>query len=277
MDKDVSRYKTLKDFGRIISLFENTSGGEISVGDIAKSLQMLPSKVSRMLKTLDSETLFEKNHETGRYRIGARFLQLGLLYTLSHPLRRIILPHLEHMSMDVGLVMSWAIFRSHRVIVVDRVGIKQSLNLHPLGLGPPLHSSSYGKLFLAYLPSKERDRILQSLDFIRFTSLTISDLRTMEDELKQVREKGYAQDRGETREDIQSMSAPIRDEAGDIIAAISIGATKTRFSIENFSSFADSLTDKALFISRQLGYVPGTFIRDEKVLPSTAFSATNSL
>jgi DNA-binding IclR family transcriptional regulator len=256
---DRERYKTLVDFGRILNVFEDSQGEELSVGFIAKSLQILPSKVSRMLKTLDSIGLFEKDHKTGYYRIGARYLQVGLLYTLNHPVRRVVLPHLEEMSSKIGLVVSWAIFRNNKIIVVDRLGVGATANrlrVPLLGLGPALHSSSHGKLFLAYLDPEERENILQSLNLTEFTSRTITDLTAIREELGRVRERGYSLDLRETFEDIQSMSAPVLNEKGSFVASIAIGSNKIRFSEKEFLAFSTYLTERALFISRQLGYMP---------------------
>ena len=179
MATDDLRYKTLKDFGRILSLFEATDGGERSVSDISKTLQMLPSKVSRMLKTLEAERLFMRDHETGRYRVGARFLQAGLLYVMTHPLRPVILPHLEQVASDLKLFTGWAIFENDRVIVVDRMRFEGDPGMHILGSDAPLHSTAYGLLFLAYMTDEERERILKSLTFARFTSHTITEAESM--------------------------------------------------------------------------------------------------
>jgi DNA-binding IclR family transcriptional regulator len=254
--KDDLRYKTFIDLGRILALFEDGKGEEKSVSNIAQSLPILPSKASRMLKTLEHIGLFERNHETGRYRIGGRFLQVGLLYTLNHPLRRIILPHLEHIYKEHGLTASWAIFTNDRIIIVDRVGAKEGSKVHLLGSSPPLYSSSYGKVFLAHLDPEERDRVLQSLNLIKFTPRTITDLKTIREELGLVRNKGYSFDIGESIEDIQSMCAPIINQHRDVVAGLAIGSRGELVPAEKFLSFAGYLTEKALFISRQLGYIP---------------------
>jgi DNA-binding IclR family transcriptional regulator len=120
----------------------------------------------------------------------------------------------------------------------------------------PLHSSSGGKLFLAYLDEGERDRILRSLVFAKFTTRTISDIRTMTEELRRVREQGYATDEEETREGISSLSTPIIDDEGEIVAALAIFGNSSDFSAERTSE-VQYLKEKAVFISRQIGYVGG--------------------
>ena len=82
---DNLRYKTIKDLGKIVSLFEDREKEERNVTDISKSLQMLPSKVSRLLKTLESEGFFERSPDTGKYRIGPRFLQDALFERRHRP------------------------------------------------------------------------------------------------------------------------------------------------------------------------------------------------
>ncbi len=251
-DSDL-RYKTLKDFSRILSLFEMPEVEERSVSEIAKSLEMLPSKVSRMLKTLETEGLVEKSPATGRYRIGARFLQIGLLYALNHPLRRIILPHLEQAARDLGLLAGWGIFKNGKAIIVDRLQFDKGPPVHLLGSDVPLHSSCYGKLFLAYLPEHDLERFLHSVAFDRLTPATLDSAEAMRSELRKVRERGYAVDEGETREDLVGIAAPILDESGELAAALTVSGRRSEFS-KNRAKELTYLTGKALFISRQLGY-----------------------
>lgn len=251
---DNLRYKTIKDLGKIVSLFENRGGEERSVADISRSLQMLPSKVSRLLKTLESEGFFERSPDTGKYRIGPRFLQLGLLYVFSHPLRRIILPHLEHMVQDLGLSTGWGIFKNDQIIVVDRFTFGKRSFVSRVGLNVPLHSSSYGKLFLAYLPSQEQRRLLSALNFARLTPATISDPKRMREEIKQTKKNGYALDQGETAADITGVAAPIFGSDGDVVAALSVSAEKDRFTPDVLQKTTKYLTERARFISRQIGY-----------------------
>jgi IclR family KDG regulon transcriptional repressor len=251
---DNLRYKTIKDLGKIVSLFGKHGGEEQSVTDISRSLQMLPSKVSRLLKTLESEGFFERSQHTGKYRIGPRFLQLGLLYVFNHPLRMIMLPHLEHMVQELSLSTGWGIFRNDQIIVVDRFNFGKRSFVSRVGSNVPLHSSSYGKLFLAYLSSQEQRRLLNSLTFTRLTPDTISDPIKMREEIKQARKNGYALDQGETAADMTSVAAPIFNSDGAVVAALSVSAEKPRFTPDILQQTIKYLTERARFISRQIGY-----------------------
>ena len=248
-------YKTLKDLAKITSLFNTLQIEERSVTEISKAVGMLPSKVSRMIRTLENEGFFEKNLENGKYRLGVQFFELGMAYVFNFPLRKVIRPHLEEIFKELNFTTSWGMLKNDKVVVVDRI---QNLNIdlltHRLGLNIPIHSSSIGKVLLAHLPEKEQDRILKSTNLVKFTDTTLIDQKLIKRNLKLIRERGFSTDEGETHGDLNCMAAPIRNGNGEAIAAINLMDEKSRTSAEKLFGFVDYLKEKALFISRQLGY-----------------------
>jgi DNA-binding IclR family transcriptional regulator len=251
---DDLRYKTLADLSRILSLFEAPSVRELSMIEIARALQMFPSKASRMLRTLEAEGLFDRSPLTGKYRVSGRFLRLGLLYALNHPLRPIIFPYLQIVAADLSLYTGWGIFENGNVIVIDRIQVGGSPLIHLLGSDVPLHASAYGKLFLAYAPNEERERLIDSLAFTRLTPATVSSRDAVSAQLEEVRERGYALDVGETRANFIGLAAPILGSDEKILAAISVAGTGQKLPEERMPEVVDYLLNKTRLISRQLGY-----------------------
>lgn len=248
-------YKTLRDLCKIISLFNSYQVEEKGVSEISKAVGMLPSKISRMIRTLENEGFFEKNLENGKYRLGVQFFELGMAYVFNFPLRKVLRPHLEEIFKELNLTTSWGMLKNDKVVVVDRI---QNLNIdlltHRLGLNIPIHSSSIGKALLAHLPEKDQDRVLKSTNLIKFTNATLTDKKLIKKHLKLIIERGYSTDEGETHEDLNCMAAPIRNASGEVVAAINLMDEKNRTSAEKLFGFADYLKQKALFVSRQLGY-----------------------
>jgi IclR family KDG regulon transcriptional repressor len=252
-------YKTLAALAEVLSLFNDRQVSEMAVTEISKALQMSPSKVSRMLRTLESKQFFEKNTHTGKYRLGIRFLELGILYALHLPLRRIIRPHIEQMAKELNVTASWAILSNSKVIVIDRIqNVTTDMVSHRMGLNLPIYAASVGKVLLAYLPEDEQDRILQSIDLQKLTDTTIVDRKLLKEELERIKERGYSTDQGETHKDLICIGAPLKNGSGDVIAAVSLMEEKSEMSAKNLFQFADYLKEKALFISRQLGYLSDT-------------------
>jgi DNA-binding IclR family transcriptional regulator len=248
-------YRTLKDFLNILSLFNNLQTEDLSVSEISRALGISVSKVSRMLSTLQGEEFFERSSATGKYRLGVGFFELGVVFAFHYPLRKIIRPHTEQMAKELNLTVSWAILKNSKVIVMDRI---QNFNIdlltHRIGLNLPIHSTSLGKVLLAYLPEEEQDRILECADLIKFNDATVTDRSLIKEGLKLVRERGYAVDEGETHADLNCIAAPIRNGSGNVVAGINLMDERSRTRAEKLFQFADYLKEKALFISRQLGF-----------------------
>ena len=255
MSPKTQEYKTVKDFMRIISLFNNFKVEALSITEISKALKMDLSKVSRMLGTLNGEGFFERDPNDGKYRLGIEFFTLGMIYFSNIALRKIIRPHIEQVAKELNLTSNWAILKNYHVIVMDRI---QNLNIdlisHRIGLNLPIHSSSLGKVLLAYLPEDEQDKILQSVELKKFTAKTVVDQKLIKENLKLVVERGYATDEGETHEHLNCVAAPIRNDKGDVIAAINLTGETSRINATTLFEYTDYLKEKALFISRQLGY-----------------------
>jgi IclR family transcriptional regulator, KDG regulon repressor len=248
-------YKTLRDLATILSLFNSYQIEDRSVSEISKALDMFPSKISRMLGTLEKEGFFEKNPENGKYRLGIRFFELGMIYTSNFPFRKVIRPHLEQMARELNLTSSWAILGKNKIIVVDRIqNLTIDLVTHIMGVNSPVYCTSVGKILLAYLPKNEQEEILDSVDLNKFTKNTVVDRKLIMENLKLVRENGYATDQEEMFEDLNCIAAPIRNNTGRVIAAINLMDTKTRTNPEKLFNYAAYLKEKALFISRQIGY-----------------------
>ena len=251
------KYKTLQDLAEIIRLFNTFKVEEWGVTEISRSVNMPPSKVSRMIRTWEDEAFFEKNPENGKYRLGVGFLELGVVYTSNLPLRKIVRPHLEQMAKETKLAVSCSILRNSKVVVIDSVkNLNIDLLAYRVTLNIPIHSSSVGKLLLAYLPQEELDRILKSNTLKTYTDRTVADLKSIRQNLKLIREKGYATDEQETHPDLNGIAAPIRNGSGQVVAALNLMDEKSTTSAEKLFQFSGYLKEKGLFISRQLGYFP---------------------
>ena len=249
------KYKTLKDLARIISLFNNLEVGELGVAEISRELTFAPSKVSRMLKTFEDDDFFKQNPDTGKYRLGPRFFELGLAYAYQLPMRKLMRPHIEQLAEQLKMTVSWGIINQNRVIVLDRIQMMGlDLLAHRIGTNLPIHSTSIGKVLLAHLPEKELNQILRSIKLVKYTKQTVVDPKLIRKNLNLIREKGYAYDERETAENTICIAAPIKDGNGAVTAAINLTDVISNTSPDQMMKHVPLLRDRALFISRQLGY-----------------------
>lgn len=249
------KYKTLKDLARIILTFDTFELGELGVAEISKQLDMAPSKVSRMLKTFEDYKFFEQEPDTGKYRLGPLFLELGLAYAFHLPIRKVIRPHIEYMAQELKMTASWGIISKNRVIILDRIHMmKLDFLTHRIGNNLPIFTTSIGKVILAGLPEEKLDQMLDTIELKKYTKETVVDPELIKKNLKTVREEGYAYDWAETAENTICIASPIKDRTGEVIAAISLTDVTSNTTTEKMLEQVPILKDRALFISRQLGF-----------------------
>jgi len=91
----------------------------------------------------------------------------------------------------------------------------------PVGSRRPIHTGAAGKTLLAYQHEQEVTRLLKE-PLPALTAATITDHQVLLAELSQVRQRGYALDRGESQEAVHCVAAPIIDHTQIARAAVSV-------------------------------------------------------
>jgi DNA-binding IclR family transcriptional regulator len=86
----------------------------------------------------------------------------------------------------------------------------------------------------------------------RRTPYTITSLEVLRTELDQIRVRGWAENVNESEMGVASISAPIRDRAGAVVAAVSVAGPVQRVNGDNLRRFARPVTDAAAQISHRL-------------------------
>ena len=86
---------------------------------------------------------------------------------------------------------------------------------------------------LASLSHVDRRSLLAGLRFTPFTERTITRREVFLEELDRVAERGYATNNEEHDPGVQSVAAPVVDEAGNPIAAVCIGGASDHIDLAN--------------------------------------------
>jgi len=213
------------------------------------------STVSRILSSLEKGNFVAKIPANQKYRLGTKILELASIFLSNTEWRQIAIPHLRDLRDKTNeTVTVFMIDRDQRVCLEKLDGsheVRQFLNV---GGRYPLHAGSAGKLLLAYLSKERRKEILLRTGLPRFTSNTITNLKSLEKELVKIREEGYAVSHQERATFVSSVSAPIKDLKGEVIAALCLSGLTVRFSNEKIMEFIKLTRMTADRISQELGY-----------------------
>ena len=161
-----------------------------------------------------------------RYSVGYAILRIAASAEHDSIVRR-ARPVLEQLALDTGEAVNLALAKGVDLVYVDQVDPPQILAPNWLGRAVPLHATSSGKAFLAYLEPGERDGLLgERLE--RFTRRPSPTARALEAELDAARRDGYAVCVGELEESLYGASAAVLSEQGRPLAVVSVWGPERR-------------------------------------------------
>lgn len=114
------------------------------------------------------------------------------------------------------------------------------------------YCTALGKVLLAALSPEELEEFLAEGDLIALTERTITDVAHFREALRRVRDEGYAFDDRETLDDLRCIAAPIRNPAGQVVAAISVSSAADALTPERREDLRIAVTSAARAISSKL-------------------------
>jgi IclR family acetate operon transcriptional repressor len=179
-----------------------------------------------MLTTLISVGWVDQNSLTAKYRLGTRMLGIGSTGLITSPIVQNGRSFLTRLAALSGHHTALSTLVGLRVIHLARVAGKESgtPDFEP-GVSQPAHAMADGKLLLAHLSTEERQYFYEVDDLAAYTARTITDPDILEQELAQIRERGYASDAFERFEAVRGVAVPILDrDARPLLALLCIGA-----------------------------------------------------
>jgi DNA-binding IclR family transcriptional regulator len=224
----ISVLQTVQKIGPVLDLF-TVRHPEWGVSEVAVALGLPRSSVHAILSSLVDTGLLQ-TRSRGRYRIGWRVVELNETMRSTVDVRSLALPTLQNLVKTQGETAHLAVIVSGKVLYLEKVIGTHNLIVRGAHVGTQrdAHCSAVGKVLLAGEKITDRHPVLTS-PLRRFTASTIVDPRKLKAELDTVRTVGIAYDLGETVPEVRCVAAPVKDELGAVIAAISITVPITRF------------------------------------------------
>lgn len=242
----------LNKLNQILSLFSDERP-ELAVTEVMERLRRPKSTAYRLLTKIEKEGFLDRDEATGRYRLGIRLAAIGDLATRSTSLQRLVLPAMRRLSEETQETATLLLLQHGEGVAVNHVESSLPVMMKgTLGRHWPLHASAGGKVFLIWLPEARRRELL-SRPLKRYTDATITDVRALERELKQGRQRGYTSVRGEFIEDVWGVAAPIWDHRDELVAAMTLGGPRSRVKSQ-IPVLGRSVIEACEGVSRALGY-----------------------
>lgn len=199
---------------------------EAGPSEIAQQIGVTKATAHDYLTTLE-RTGYVMNH-AGTYRIGYRFLGMGSRVKYRSPFFNASRAPLRKLSSKIDELSHIGIEEDGEWVLLHHEGDVSTVDMgtYP-GLRFPIHAQAAGKVILAHLPDERIEEIIENRGLEQVTEHTITDKRTLKDELDQIVDDGYAVDWDQLVIGVGIVARPILVE-GDVVGSISIACPTGR-------------------------------------------------
>lgn len=250
-----TRLSSVANAMRLLKVFSDDDF-EIGVSDLAKRLGLAKSTVHRLASTLVRERILERSPRDGKYRLGLVLFELGALVRRKMDVSAEARPQLKALMERTGETVHLAVLDDHSVLYVNRIESRRAIRMgFGLGVRAPLHCTALGKALLAFQPEAVIDEVIAH-GLPSRTVNTITGSQAFRQELAGVRARGYAIEDEEIEAGMRSIATAVRNDSGDVVAAIGIAGPAHRLTKKVLLSYARDLIAATDVVSQRLGYQP---------------------
>ncbi|WP_128378987.1 IclR family transcriptional regulator [Streptomyces cavernae] len=220
---------------------------------VAERLGVARSTAYRYLQSLVAGRFLEEA-PGGGFRLGLRVLEIARLARRSYGLSEVALPLMEALAAEVQETVLLTRRAGDLVVCVDRAESEsRAVRIsYERGSTLPLNAGAAALVLLAWSPEDEARRLLAAAELRRFTPSTLTDVDALIERMGRIRRLGYSVTRGELDLDVVGVSAPIRSQGGQVVAAVSVAALASRLYPEAEAEVAQKLLTTAAEISERL-------------------------
>lgn len=229
---------------------------EQRISDLAISLGLAKSTVSRLMSTLASEGFVIKDPETQKYRLGLSILTLSGVITSNFEITREAAPVVTKLVNELGESAHLAILEGLDTIYIHKVECNHPVKvLTHLGKRNPAYCTSSGKVLLAHSTDEVISQVIEN-GLHPYTRKTITDPIKLRNALKTIKEQGYALSKDELLDGVTTIAAPLFDYTGKVVAAITVTGPDQRITNHKIPMYVKKIVDASKEASERLGYNP---------------------
>ena len=231
---------------------------EIGIIRLVELTGLNVSTIHRIVKVLVNGGYLIQPHARGKYSLGPKFLQYSNTVMDRFKIKDVAPAIMAKLNQKVNECVNLVVLDSNEALYVDCVEpAKSSYKLRiftQIGARVPLYCTAVGKILLAYMTEREQEEYFKTSELIARTRNTITDPIQLMREFSSIKRDGYSIDDEETELGVRCIAAPVRDHAGDVVAAISVSGPSTRLTNPKIRELEPLLKAAALEISRSIGY-----------------------
>lgn len=198
--------------GRAIEVLEAVAaaGRPVSVSEIRVMCKLTRPTAYRMIQTLERHQLVEQDDRSGYWVLGNRLKRIAAMGRTDSDIKRAIIPLLENAAADTSDTFFFSRLKGQSVEIIHvQTPSNSSISfVHP-GFGRrPMHACSCSKVIAAFADKEIQENIVNG-PLKAYTANTKTNSRSIAEEFKLIRKKGYAECVEELEMGCVSVAAPV--------------------------------------------------------------------
>ena len=202
-------------------------GHPVGVTEAANAVGLQKSNAHRLLRSLAELGYVRQIADTGRYELTLRLWEMGSRVIARLDIAAEATPAMRKLATLTKETVHLSLLEGDEVVYVHKIDSPHPVRAYSaIGGRAPAHCVATGKALLAFQPPDAGDdtKVRKS-----FTAATITEPAQLRRELERIRKLGHAINRGEWREGVFGVAAPILDASGRAVAAIGLSGPQDRF------------------------------------------------
>lgn len=248
---------SVKAVNKTILILETLSGRDsVGVTEIATLTGMSKATAFRFLTTLESLGYVRQDGESSQYSLTLKLFEVGNLVRARRTKLDDFKPLLSQLASATKETIHLATIENGHLVYLDKIESTLSLKvsmMSEIGHSAPMYCTGVGKVLLAFLPDEKTHPIIENTELRRFTPNTITDRDLLRNELRRIKDSGYALDNEEHELGVRCIAAPILNSSDRVVAALSVSVPSVRLTNEKLELYRTSVLETAAAISGILG------------------------
>jgi IclR family acetate operon transcriptional repressor len=226
----------------------------LSLAEIAPLAELAPSTTHRLLSSLQALDFVSFETDNNRWFVGLAAFRAGAGYLRRRDHIATARQTMRQLVAQTGETSNLAVVKNATLTFVAQIECNEAMRMAvPLGARGPLHASAVGKAILAFTPKPQRETVFKQIEFTPLTEQSHAGVDQLREDLDTIRKRGFAIDDEEQSIGLRCIGAPIFDEFGEPIFAVSISGPTVRVKAEKVEELADHVMVAARHITDQIG------------------------
>lgn len=242
---------------KAFSLLETIAGMDHAptLAELTETAGLPKPTLHRWLAMLEGAELLRRLSDGRRYELAERATAMAFAILSNNPGSTRRHQILEGVVRDLGESCNLTILQGSEIMYLDRVEATVPLRVaFQKGSRVPIHCSASGKMFLAMMTPAKRQRLIGSLALDKHTENTLTDPVSLEAEVTNARQQGFALDDEEFLSGLFCIAVPVLDvKKRACLAALALQAPVVRLSRANATERLARLQRAAETLSGTLG------------------------